>query len=31
MDKGTLRYVKIGKSRRIPWAALAELAERGSK
>jgi excisionase family DNA binding protein len=28
MDKGELRYAKIGKSRRIPWAALEELAEK---
>jgi excisionase family DNA binding protein len=28
MDRGELRYAKIGKSRRIPWAALEELAEK---
>jgi excisionase family DNA binding protein len=28
MDSGELRYVKIGKSRRIPWEALDELVRR---
>lgn len=26
MESGQLRYVKIGKARRIPWRALVELA-----
>ena len=30
MDRGALRYVKIGKSRRIAWAALDELVERNT-
>jgi excisionase family DNA binding protein len=30
MDKGDLRYVKIGKSRRIPWAALEEMVEKNT-
>ena len=28
MDRGELQYAKIGKSRRIPWKALREFAER---
>jgi excisionase family DNA binding protein len=28
MDKGDLPYAKIGKSRRIPWKALRDFAER---
>jgi excisionase family DNA binding protein len=28
MDKGELPYAKIGKSRRIPWKALREFAQR---
>jgi excisionase family DNA binding protein len=28
MDTGQLSYVKIGKSRRIPWAELIRLVER---
>jgi excisionase family DNA binding protein len=28
MDNGQLSYVKIGKSRRIPWAELIRLVER---
>lgn len=28
MDSGELRYAKFGKSRRIPWRALREFAER---
>jgi excisionase family DNA binding protein len=27
MDKGELLYCKIGKNRRVPWAALKALAE----
>jgi excisionase family DNA binding protein len=30
MEKGELRYVKIGKSRRIPWEALQELVARNT-
>lgn len=30
MDRGELRYVKLGKSRRIPWDALAELVQRNT-
>jgi excisionase family DNA binding protein len=30
MDAGKLRYVKIGKSRRIPWDALEELVEKNT-
>jgi excisionase family DNA binding protein len=30
MENGTLRYVKLGRSRRIPWAALETLAEKGT-
>jgi excisionase family DNA binding protein len=30
MDKGDLRYVKIGKSRRIPWEALNELVQKNT-
>ena len=30
MDKGALKYIKIGKSRRIPWTALVQLAEHGT-
>ncbi len=30
MDKGDLAYTKIGRSRRIPWAALQELVERNT-
>jgi excisionase family DNA binding protein len=30
MDKGELRYVKIGKSRRIPWAAIDELVQKNT-
>jgi excisionase family DNA binding protein len=26
MDAGQLRYVKLGRSRRIPWAAIKQLA-----
>lgn len=28
MDAGELAYAKLGKSRRIPWRAIKELAER---
>jgi excisionase family DNA binding protein len=28
MDKGDLRYSKIGKSRRIPWDAILELVQK---
>jgi hypothetical protein len=28
MDRGELQFAKIGKSRRIPWKALRELAQR---
>jgi excisionase family DNA binding protein len=31
MDSGTLKYVKLGRSRRIPWRALEELAARGTR
>jgi excisionase family DNA binding protein len=30
MERGDLRYVKIGKSRRIPWQALDELVRRNT-
>jgi excisionase family DNA binding protein len=30
MDKGELKFVKIGKARRIPWPALVALVERHS-
>jgi excisionase family DNA binding protein len=30
MDNGSLKYVKLGKSRRIGWDALYELAEKGA-
>jgi excisionase family DNA binding protein len=30
MGKGQLRFVRIGSARRIPWAALDELAEKGT-
>jgi excisionase family DNA binding protein len=30
MGKDQLRFVKIGSARRIPWAALEELAEKGT-
>jgi excisionase family DNA binding protein len=30
MDKGELRYVKLGKSRRIPWDALDELVRKNT-
>jgi excisionase family DNA binding protein len=28
MDQGQLRFVKIGKSRRIPWPAIEELVQK---
>jgi excisionase family DNA binding protein len=28
MEKGELRYAKIGRSRRIPWSALEQLVEK---
>jgi excisionase family DNA binding protein len=28
MDRGELKYAKIGKSRRIPWRVLREFGER---
>jgi hypothetical protein len=28
MEKGDLRYVKLGRSRRIPWDAIEELVGR---
>jgi excisionase family DNA binding protein len=30
MDKGELKFVKIGKARRIPWPALVALVEKHS-
>jgi excisionase family DNA binding protein len=30
MDKGELRYVKIGKSRRIPWSAIEDLVQKNT-
>jgi excisionase family DNA binding protein len=30
MEKRELRYVKLGKSRRIPWAAIHELVEKNT-
>jgi excisionase family DNA binding protein len=30
MDQGELRYVKIGKSRRIPWEAIEELVQKNT-
>jgi excisionase family DNA binding protein len=30
MDNGSLKYVKIGSARRIPWAALTALADCGT-
>ena len=31
MDRGELAYVKLGKSRRIPWDALDELVQKNMK
>ena len=31
MDRGALKYVKLGSARRIPWEALYELAARGAE
>jgi excisionase family DNA binding protein len=30
MDKGELKFVKLGRSRRVPWTSLEELAAHGT-